>query len=88
MEYKMDWIHTGKVFLSSAIVGSAVWFSYEGILQVTHSNTLSSLLSIVLGGIVFLVAVLITKTVTAQDVREMPKVGNQLANISEKLTWK
>ena len=54
----------------------------------THSNTLSSLLSIVLGGIVFLVAVLITKTVTAQDVREMPKVGNQLANIIEKLTWK
>lgn len=88
MEYKMDWIHTGKVFLSSVIMGSAVWFSYEGILQVTHSNTLSSLLSIVLGGIVFLVAVLITKTVTAQDVREMPKVGNQLANIIEKLTWK
>jgi len=85
MGYKMEIGHTLRCFLSAAIMGAAVYATYGAAYPVLHSNTLVTLASILVGIVVYGIAVIATRTVKAEDVVGVPKIGPKLARIVKKL---
>ena len=49
------------------------------------SNSLATLSSIILGGMVYCLMLVITGSISAQEIRAIPVVGNKLANTMLKL---
>ena len=53
--------------------------------MVLHSNTLSTLAAILIGGLVYLIAVIGIRAVTSEDVKGIPKIGIKLATAIDKI---
>lgn len=87
MRFNMDYGHLLKVAIASAVMGVAVYFSFGAIIGAIHSNTLSALLAICVGVVVYALGILLTKTIKPEDVRTMPKIGPKLAAIIEKISF-
>lgn len=83
--YKMDMIHTLKVFISAGLMGAAVYGTYYTLYPFIHSNTLSTLAAILVGVVIYTIAVLITRAIKAEDVRGIPRIGAPLAAVIEKV---
>lgn len=86
MRFNMDYGHLLKVAIASAVMGVAVYFSFGAIIGAIHSNTLSALLAICIGVVVYALGILLTKAIKPEDVRTMPKIGPKLAAIIEKIS--
>ncbi|MGN8833975.1 putative polysaccharide biosynthesis protein [Allisonella histaminiformans] len=87
MRFNMDYGHLLKVAIASAVMGGAVYFSFGAIIGAIHSNTLSALLAICIGVVVYALGILLTKAIKPEDVRTMPKIGPKLAAIIEKISF-
>ena len=87
MRFNMDYGHLLKVAIASAVMGVAVYFSFGAIIGAIHSNTLSALLAICIGVVVYALGILLTKAIKPEDVRTMPKIGPKLAAIIEKISF-
>lgn len=87
MRFNMDYGHLLKVAIASAVMGIAVYFSFGAIIGAIHSNTLSALLAICIGIVVYALGILLTKAIKPEDVRTMPKIGPKLAAIIEKISF-
>ena len=87
MRFNMDYGHLLKVAIASAVMGVAVYFSFRAIIGAIHSNTLSALLAICIGVVVYALGILLTKAIKPEDVRTMPKIGPKLAAIIEKISF-
>lgn len=87
MRFNMDYGHLLKVAIASAVMGVAVCFSFGAIIGAIHSNTLSALLAICVGVVVYALGILLTKAIKPEDVRTMPKIGPKLAAIIEKISF-
>lgn len=87
MRFNMDYGHLLKVAIASAVMGVAVYFSFGTIIGAIHSNTLSALLAICIGVVVYALGILLTKAIKPEDVRTMPKIGPKLAAIIEKISF-
>lgn len=86
-KYKMDLVHTVKIFICAGIMGAVVLGSYNEVMVVLHSNVLATIAAICIGGIVYCAAAVGTKTVRSQDVANIPRIGTKLAALVDKLTW-
>ncbi len=70
--------------VSSAIMGLVVFGVYNLFMKISSSNLLSCIIAIVLGMIVYAVAMLLFKGITRHDMERIPK-GEFLINIAERL---
>lgn len=86
-KYKMDLVHTIKIFICAGIMGAVVLFCHNELMALMHSNALATIIAIGVGGIVYCVAIMGTKTVKSQDVASIPKIGSRLAYWVDKFTW-
>lgn len=71
-----------KPVFSSAVMGVAVFFAYK-LLHTAASNTISTLVSILIGVIVYALLILLTKNIEREDLESI-KVGRKLAVLLEK----
>lgn len=69
--------------IASLVMGLFVWLSYHVFHALVHSNTLSTLLSIVLGAIVYFIIMVLMGGITEKEMRRLPK-GEVLIRISRK----
>ena len=86
--YTMDMVHTAKLFASAGIMGAAVLGIYHVGFGIIHSNTLVTLVSIMVGGAVYCAAIVILRAVRPEDVQSVPKIGPKLASAVNKLSFK
>lgn len=70
----------GKPFVASAAMGAAVFAAYKLVSLVVNSNTIATLLSICVGIAVYGVLILMTKAITKDEIRRLPK-GDKLVRI-------
>lgn len=76
LDYKMNISATIiKPLISSVIMGAVAWGSYKLLDMFIHSNTLSTLVSIIVAVIVYCLAAIVTKTITEEELLSMPKGG-------------
>lgn len=57
--------------ICSLIMAVGVMFSYSFIFELTNKNSISTLLSIVVGGVLYSLAILLTKTLTIKELKNM-----------------
>ncbi len=69
---------------ASAIMGAAAWAFYEGLLLISGSPKLSVIVAILIGAIVYFVALLLLRGVTEQELRGLPK-GYLLVKAAKKM---
>lgn len=84
--YKMEIVHTLRCFISAGIMGAAVYGTYAFLFPLLGSNTLATLAAILVGILVYMIAIIMTGTVKAEDVESIPKIGNKLSGIVRKLS--
>ena len=83
----MDIIHTVKLFIAAGVMGAVVLAVYHGAFAAIHSNTLSTLASIAVGGVVYLLAIVLIRAVKPEDVQGVPKIGPKLAALVSKMRF-
>ena len=78
----------GKTFIvpaiSSAIMGVAVFFAYDALHKLIHSNAISTVVCIALGGVVYIVCLFLFKGLSEEELINFPK-GATLVRIFKKL---
>ncbi len=84
--YKMEIVHTLRCFISAGIMGAAVYGTYAFLFPLLGSNTLATLAAILVGILVYMIAIIMTGTVKVEDVESIPKIGNKLSGIVRKLS--
>lgn len=83
--FTLDIKDTMKAVVASAVMGAVVLLSYDALMTYTLKNTLATLGSIVAGGTVFGIVLLLVGGVEARDIEQLPRVGEKLAAILIKL---
>jgi stage V sporulation protein B len=73
-----------KPLLASIIMGGCVYFSYDRIFTALNSNTKATLLSIIIGILVYAIMLLLTGTIREQDLEMLPK-GRTIARKLKKI---
>lgn len=73
-----------KPLLASIIMGGCVYFSYDRIFTALNSNTKATLLSIIIGILVYAIMLLLTGTIREQDFEMLPK-GRTIARKLKKI---
>lgn len=68
--------------LSSAVMGAAVVVSYR-LLRGGLGNAMSTMISIIIGVVIYGFMILLTKTVTADEIRKIPKIGSSLGKLMD-----
>ncbi len=80
---KMDYVKTFiKPFVSAAVMGASVFVIYKLISLVT-GNTVSTLLSILAGVIIYVALILLLRTFKEEDIKDLPK-GEKLFGLLKK----
>lgn len=77
--------HIVKPLISVAAMAVVVLGCYAGLLAVSGSNGLSTLIAIAVGGTAYFVVLLAIGGVSLEIIRKVPKVGNKLAALLLKL---
>ena len=83
--YMMNITHTVKLFIAAGIMGAVVLSVYNG-MSIWCGNTLSTMIAILAGGIVYVIAIILVRAVIGDDVRTIPKIGIKLAQMIDTLT--
>ncbi|MBQ4649813.1 MAG: polysaccharide biosynthesis protein [Firmicutes bacterium] len=73
----------GKPFAASAVMGIAVFAAYKILFMILKSNTIATLLSICVGVAVYGILILMTKAITKDEIRRLPK-GDKLVRILDR----
>lgn len=83
--YMMDFVHTFKLFIAAGIMGAVALGVYSALFAAIHSNTISTLVAIIAGGIVYCIAIVVIRAVKGDDVRSIPKIGARLATVIDRV---
>ncbi len=73
-----------KPLISSVAMGACAFGMYKLVFAIIKSNAVATLVAIAFGVIVYVALILITKSITLDEIRRLPK-GNKLANLLEKV---
>ena len=73
-----------KPLLSAAVMGVIVFFVYKGLMAALPSNTAATLLSIIIGAVVYGLMIIRTKTIQRDEMMEI-SVGRKLAAVCDRL---
>ncbi|MBR6584168.1 MAG: polysaccharide biosynthesis protein [Firmicutes bacterium] len=73
----------GKPFAASAVMGVVVFASYKMLFFIMKSNTIATLLSVCIGVAVYGVLILMTRAITKDEIRRLPK-GDKLVRILDR----
>ena len=85
LDYKQEVKKTFVIpAVSSAIMGVVTWLIYQGIHLLTHSNIISTILSIIIAVIVYFATLLLLKGVDEDDLDGFP-LGRTLLRLALKL---
>lgn len=76
---------TCKVIVSTAVMGLIVLISYDFTMIHIMNNTFATLLAIFAGGMTYLVSLILTKSITSQDMVSIPVVGKKVSALYDKL---
>ena len=79
--FSIDVRATVKTIVAAAIMGGVVLITYDAVMLKTFHNTIATLLSISVGGIVYGITLLLLGGIKQREVEKVPKVGVQLANM-------
>ena len=71
-------------FLSSVVMGIAVYLSYQLLHVITHSNAISCVVAMIMGVFVYFVVMLLVRGISKKDLAKFPE-GDKLISIAEKL---
>ena len=74
-----------KPFFAALCCGAAAWAS-NGLLAHVISDRISTVLAMALAGVIYVIVLLMLKTLTREDILMMPK-GQKIAQILEKHDW-
>lgn len=74
-----------KTCTAVALMGAAVVFSYDLVMTQLASNTLSTALAILIGVVVYGIALVLLGAVAEEDLARVPKVGAPLARMFRKI---
>ncbi len=69
---------------ASAVMGLAVWLVYQGIYMLVHHNSIATILSILVGIVVYAVILIVFGGITEAEIRRIPK-GDLIVKICKKL---
>ena len=83
--YGLAWSDVWRPLAASLAMAATVIPTYYFSLGQLNSNSLATLVAIALGGIVYVVVILLTGGVRSQDIRKLPKIGNFMANRLENM---
>lgn len=79
-DYSMTYF---KPALASALMGIAAFAGYKLMFLITASNTISTILAIALGAVVYVVLIFVIKAITKEELARLPK-GDKLVKIIDK----
>jgi len=83
--YRQEWLKSFVIpFIASAIMGVFAFFIYRLLYMVSHINSLSTIISIVIAAMIYFVALLLFKGVDETDLSRFPK-GTLLVKLAKKL---
>lgn len=68
----------------AVVMGIFTWLSYKGIYFITKRNSISTVVSLVVSVAVYGIALILTKTVSKEELYRMP-MGGRLVNLLEKI---
>jgi len=83
--FAVDFKDTLRTALAAAVMGGVVLLAYHETMGIVVNNTLATLASIVIGGSVYGLVLLVTGGVTARDIERVPHVGSLLVKILRSL---
>lgn len=79
--YTMDMDHTKKLLLAAALMGGTVFGMYVLTLRGLHNNTLATVGAIGIGLLLYLLALLRFKVITAAEAAKIPKIGEKIGRL-------
>ena len=79
--FGIDIKDTFKTVFASAVMGVIVLLTYDAVMSKLLHNSLSTLISISVGGAVYGLILLMTGAIEERDIERMPRVGGQLVRI-------
>lgn len=85
LNYRQEIVKTFLIpTISSVIMAIVVYFSYKGLMTLTGLNWLSTLISILVAIIIYLIAMLLLKGISEEEINSIPK-GDTIVAILKKL---
>ncbi len=82
--YRMSLSDLFRTCAAAALMGAAVLFSYDAVMQAMTSNTLSTCIAILVGIAVYGIALILAGGVREDDLARLPKVGSPLVRVLKK----
>ncbi len=79
--FTIDMKATMKTIVAAAVMGGIVLLTYDAIMLKTFHNTIATLLSISVGGIVYGITLLLLGGITQREVEKIPKVGMTVSGL-------
>ena len=79
--FSLDIKATLKTIVAAAVMGGIVLITYDGIMLKTLHNTIATLLSISVGGIVYGITLLLLGGVKQHEVEKIPKIGMRASKL-------
>jgi stage V sporulation protein B len=83
--YSLNVVDIIKTCLAATLMGAAVIFSYDFVMLQLMSNTLSTLVAILVGVAVYGVGLILLGAIAEEDLARVPKVGAPLARVLRKI---
>lgn len=72
--YKQELVKTFLIpLLSSAVMGVAVWGLYQLLIYICRINMIATIVSIILGAVIYFIIMLLLKGIKEQELRRLPK---------------
>ena len=72
--YKQELVKTFLIpLLSSAVMGVAVWGLYQLLIYICRINMIATIVSIILGAVIYFISMLLLKGIKEQELRRLPK---------------
>ncbi|SFL88911.1 putative polysaccharide biosynthesis protein [Pelosinus propionicus] len=76
---------TIKAITAAIIMGAIVLLTYDAVMLKTLHNTMATLVSVCIGGIVYSIVLLLLGGIEQQDIEKLPKIGSKLAHLLGKI---
>jgi stage V sporulation protein B len=79
--FSLDMKDTFKTIMATLVMGGAVLLTYDTVMAHTLHNTVATLLAISVGGVIYVVVLLLLGGVQQRDIERVPKVGSWLVKL-------
>lgn len=77
VRYRLHWFYLSKLFLAGAAMAGTAWFMFQ-VTSPILPHTISTLLSITLAGIVYIIGLFAFRAISKEDIRSVPVIGERL----------